>query len=379
VSCREGAYLTPGLEAQVGLLLYSMMEDVRRQHYARFRLELQVVDEAKVFAMTDVLLLHKTALLDDDMMDMSSPGASQSLSYSGDGSGALELTHVVHWADVFTHMPSCTYRPMPSALLHGTMASASARSRHSQPWALRIEGTLQLLDDGVVEEGQTRPTGRGNSQRYSLLPHPAPNRRRSQCSAYVALRELAPSGSMDGEPLADPSCPLWHVEPCKKGGVRVRIGQTGGEMANWFLGLSNRAHRNSDGDVHAILTAEPSRAVIWDAVPIDEGAGEGFELRVRLGDREVRYLSGGGRDPKHPDYRFVVVTKGRKRRGRWSLGGYGSQYCGREVALGRLRRAVCDRDPCHGGVAEPVQHAQPAQQHRQPQRAPQLQPGHATR
>ena len=63
--CQDGRALTPGMEAQAGLIVYDLLEALRKQHHARFRLDLLVADCAsrRAFELVgDVLVAHKRRL-----------------------------------------------------------------------------------------------------------------------------------------------------------------------------------------------------------------------------------------------------------------------------------------------------------------------------
>jgi hypothetical protein len=172
LACQDGYYLTPGMEAQIGLMIYDMLEVIRKKHYVRFKMDLLVVEDGHIYDfVTDILLVHKAgrqvpapdAATPDpyDKVNGGKPGmgaSSSSGSSPGGGEGGGNhfdfggilsdatttnsptpyLPHVVHWAMIMTSAPMSSFKPLPSALIHGTMASANARSaRLLQSWVIR--------------------------------------------------------------------------------------------------------------------------------------------------------------------------------------------------------------------------------------------------
>lgn len=165
------------MEAQIGLMMYDMLEVIRKEHYARFKMDLLVVEDGRIYDfVTDILLVHKAgerlgaaaapdAATPDHPSDVGGGknkanhhGTARGQEEEGEGAhhfdfgGILSdtmkgsasptsssyLPHVVHWAMIMTSAPMSSFKPLPSALIHGTMASANARSaRLLQSWAIR--------------------------------------------------------------------------------------------------------------------------------------------------------------------------------------------------------------------------------------------------
>lgn len=171
--CQDGRALTPGMEAQAGLIVYDLLEALRKQHHARFRLDLLVADCAsrRAFELVgDVLVAHKRRLLqqqqqerggqDEDATasprpapDAASPdprpprapqgsgnggsnGIHKPTSFSfgqgkeeatGEGGGGDPMGRVLHWAAVLTTAPASAFRPLPRALTSSAAAAEAAK------------------------------------------------------------------------------------------------------------------------------------------------------------------------------------------------------------------------------------------------------------
>ncbi len=183
--CCDGRQLTPGLEAQAGLVVYDILEALRKSHHARFRLDLLVADchSHRTFDFVgDVLLAHKRLLRrggqraeggSPRVPDAASPdpahaaarrrlsveqqqqqqqqqqqGAGggvkpalpafrfgkpgeeekEEMGDDGDGAGEEErpILRVLHWASVMTTAPPTAFRPLPRAVLASSSSASAA-------------------------------------------------------------------------------------------------------------------------------------------------------------------------------------------------------------------------------------------------------------
>jgi hypothetical protein len=163
LQCRDGRTLTPGLEAQAGLVVYDLLEALRKRHHARFRLDLLVADcrsRRTLDFVGDVLLAHKRRLqqhgagaslrIPDAASPDPAPAAARRRMLSseqgsrpappafhfgkqgeaeeedgddGDGEDG-PILRVLHWASVMTTAPPTAFRPLPRALLASSAAAA---------------------------------------------------------------------------------------------------------------------------------------------------------------------------------------------------------------------------------------------------------------
>jgi hypothetical protein len=172
--CQAGRALPLGMEAQAGLIVYNLLEALRKQHHARSRLDLLVADSHSRRAFDfvgDVLVAHKQRQLRRQRCDSSSPespdpapdaaspdpasaarrrqqrvgggggggGGKPVLpafhfgSSRGDGEGDGEkeeedgeepIGRVLHWASVMATAPTTPFRPLPRALLSSSSSSS---------------------------------------------------------------------------------------------------------------------------------------------------------------------------------------------------------------------------------------------------------------
>jgi ankyrin repeat protein len=259
VRCEEGRVLSRALEAQIGLIVYDEIENLRKAFYPRFKMDLLVVDPlvtavlassnsnnssssdvdtntggekmgSRVYNfVTDILQVHKAIKVSGRATPDASPSSPRSFHFAAatqnegdgreeeEGSAASYLSRVVHWATVMISAPSSSFHPLPAAMPQ-TKADAPPSESVASPRRSEIEkggkGGTWTLQAPLGRLSIFLPGPGQGSRSGILVPHPGGSRRRCKTSAYVCLIAMA---SVEAATAAAAGC--WCLEAVSSEGV----------------------------------------------------------------------------------------------------------------------------------------------------------------
>jgi len=263
----EKHYLFPQCEAHIGILLYETLEELRREECNRFKLDLQVIDNGRVYDFVkDLLLLYKA-----QHPTSTTPGSiGDKPVFNFDVADNAPSTELVYWAEVYTQLPDIGYKPFPPALPSpGT--TPSSKSLRSNPWKHPLVGRLGIKASGSRSSGTAL-----------FITSSASQCRKTMTSAYAFL---SPSGA---------DAMVWKVEQATRGGFRLRVWSPPKGCANmrgWYLGLVSKAKDQKRQVLQVVVHSDAKRSAVWDARWIeDRGASH---IRLQWVDGTFRYLTQG--------------------------------------------------------------------------------------